>query len=88
VGHLEGSKPERELPLLKALKGAIIAGRSNDRQAGSNGDTGLARGYIIFDGWCNRARRGANSTTIVAPRVSGPRQDTTGTLLLSIQDRS
>ena len=62
------------------------------RQAGSDGDTRLARGYIIYDGWCNRARRGADSTVVVAPTGatsgSGPRQDAAGTLLLSVHDRS
>jgi hypothetical protein len=104
------ARGERELPLLKALKGAIIAakplesdvyrlmrtshsdaGRPNG-QAGSDGDTRLARGYVIYDGWCNRARRGADSTVVVAPTGaasgSGPRQDAAGTLLLSVHDRS
>jgi hypothetical protein len=59
------------------------------RQAGSDGDTRLARGYIIYDGWCNRARRGADSTGVVTPtRGSGPRQDAAGALLLSVHDRS
>ena len=62
------------------------------RQAGSDGDTRLASGYIIYDGWCNRARRGAGSPVVVAPTGatsgSGPRQDAAGTLLLSVHDRS
>jgi hypothetical protein len=62
------------------------------RQGGSDGDTRLARGYITYDGWCNRARRGADSTVVVAPTGatsgSGPRQDAAGTLLLSVHDRS
>src|SRR5271170_7601755 len=62
------------------------------RQGGSDGDTRLARGYIIYDGWCNRARRGADSTVVVAPTGAtggtGPRQDAAGTLLLSVHDRS
>jgi hypothetical protein len=62
------------------------------QQGGSDGDTRLARRYIIYDGWCNRARRGADSTVVVAPtgatRGSGPRQYAAGTLLLSVHDRS
>ena len=61
------------------------------RQAGSDGDTRLARGYIIYDGWCNRAGRGADSTVVVptvATSGSGPRQDAAGTLPISIHDRS
>ena len=59
------------------------------RQAGSDGDTRLARGYIIYDGWCNRARGGADSTVVVAPTgATSPRQDAAGTLLLSVHDRS
>ena len=62
------------------------------RQAGSDGDTRLAMGYIIYDGRCNRARRGADPTVVVAPKGttsgSGPRQDAAGTLLLSVHDRS
>jgi hypothetical protein len=103
------ARGERELPLLKALKRAIIGAKPlesdvcrlmrtshratlGQRQAGSDGDTRLARGYIIYDGWCNRARRGADSTVVVAPTGatsgSGPRQDAAGTLLLSVHDRS
>ena len=67
------------------------AGRSNG-QAGSDGDTRLASGYIIYDDWCNRARRGADSTVVVASTGatsgSGPWQDAAGTLLLSVHDRS
>ena len=62
------------------------------RQGGSDGDTRLASGYIIYDGWCNRARRGADSTGVAAATGvtsgSGPRQDAAGTLLLSVHDRS
>ena len=62
------------------------------RQAGSDGDTRLAMGYIIYNGGCNRARSGADPTVVVAPKGttsgSGPRQDAAGTLLLSVHDRS
>ena len=62
------------------------------RLGGSDGDTRLAGGYIIYDGWRNRARRGADSTLVVAPTGatsgSGPRQDAAGTLPVSVHDRS
>ena len=61
------------------------------RQAGSDGDTRLARGYIIYHGWCNRAGRGADSTVVAptgATRGTGPRQDAAGTLPISVHDRS
>ena len=62
------------------------------RQAGSDGDTRLARGYIIYDGWCSCGSRGADSTVVAVPTGatsgSGPRQDAAGALLLSVHDRS
>jgi hypothetical protein len=39
------------------------------RQGGSDDGTRPAGGYIIYDGWCNRARRGADSTVVVAPQA-------------------
>jgi hypothetical protein len=105
------ARGERELPLLKALKGAIIAAKplelrrmsvnenvpqqrwAAQRQGGSDGDTRLARGCILYDGRCNRARRGADySTVVVAPTGgtsgSGPRQYAAATLPVSVYDRS